>query len=119
MQLSITACHDQQSGIRLAIVGAVHGVAAGRVRSVLAHLITVTRPDLLRVDLAGVSWLDEAGLTALVWGYAAAIDYGSTFRVINSQGRVRRVLRATGTLDVLADSDDLGALLIAVLLSSR
>jgi Low affinity iron permease len=111
MELSITACHDQQPGTRLAIVGTVQGVAAGRVRSVLAHL-TVTRP-------AGVSWLDEAGLTALVWGYAAAIDYGSTYRVINSQGRVRRVLRATGTLDVLADSDDLGALLVAVLLSTR
>jgi anti-anti-sigma factor len=119
MELSITACHDQQTGIRLAIVGAVQGTAAGRVRSALAHLITVTRPDLLRVDLAGVSWLDEAGLSALVWGYAAAIDYGSTYRVINSRGDVRHLLRATGILDVLTDSDDLGALLIAVLLSTR
>jgi anti-anti-sigma regulatory factor len=119
MELSITVCHDQEPGIRLAIVGAVQGVAAGRVRSTLAHLITVTRPDLLRVDLAGVSWLDEAGLSSLVWGYAAAIDYGSTYRVINSRGDVRHLLQATGTVDVLADSDDLGALLIAVLLATR
>jgi hypothetical protein len=48
MELSITACHGPQPGIRLAIVGAVQGVAASRVRSVLAHLITVTRPELLR-----------------------------------------------------------------------
>jgi hypothetical protein len=64
--------------------------------------------------VAGRGGLDRVGV-----GAAAAVDYGSTYRVINSQGRVRRLLRATGTLEVLADSDDLGALLTAVLVPTR
>ena len=49
-------------------------------------------------------------------GYVAAIQHGTSYRVVGAHGSVRHVLQRTGMSDVLADSDDLGALMVAVLL---
>jgi hypothetical protein len=50
-----------------------------------------------------------------VAGYVTATDYGTTYRVLNAHGSARHTLQTTATIDVLADSNDLGALLLAVL----
>ncbi|WP_329064321.1 hypothetical protein [Amycolatopsis sp. NBC_01480] len=59
--------------------------------------------------------LNLSGVHALIAGYAAAIDYGTSYHVRHAPGPVRHVLQATGTMDLLSDSDDLGALVLAVL----
>jgi anti-anti-sigma regulatory factor len=63
-----------------------------------------------------VSCLSGAGLAALVCGYVAAIDYGTWYRIVNAHHDVRRVIEASGMLDMLTESDDIGALLLALLL---
>jgi anti-anti-sigma regulatory factor len=78
-------------------------------------VILVERPDTLLINLQDVSGFSLAGLHALLTGYVTAIDYGTSYRVRHAHGQVRDVLRATGTKEVLADSNDLGALLLAVL----
>jgi anti-anti-sigma factor len=53
------------------------------------------------VDLADVSFLDCAGVGALVAGRVTAVRKAKRFDVVNASGTVRRVLEATGTLDRL------------------
>ncbi len=48
-------------------------------------------------------------------GYVNAIEYGTTCRVVNAHDHVRKALQATSILEVLADSDDIGSLLLALL----
>lgn len=107
---------DDDATVWLDLVGDLCGVAAETLRAEVVQTIVVDLPDRLFVDLDSVSGLDMAGVTALMSGYLAAIDYGVWYRVAGAHGRVREVLHTTGTLDVLADSDDLGGLLLAVAL---
>lgn len=101
--------------VRLDLVGAFPGRGAERVGQMIAEAIVVNRPDKLIVDLDAVVSLSFAGVQALVSAYVTAIDFGTSYHVINAHGAVRRMLRDTGTLEVLADSEDLGALLLALL----
>jgi anti-anti-sigma regulatory factor len=77
----------------------------------------VDRPDELIIDLDAVVRLSTGTLAALICGYVTAIEYGTSYRVVNAHDEVRQAMQATGTLDMLADSEDTGALLLAVLLS--
>jgi hypothetical protein len=58
--------------------------------------------------------LDVNRTHALIAGYLSAIEHGTRYRALHARGAVRETLRATGTLDMLADGDDLSALLPAV-----
>jgi anti-anti-sigma regulatory factor len=81
----------------------------------LTALVEADPLDALLVDLDAVVALDVAAVTALMAGYAAAVEWGTVYRVQGSHDPVRCVLDDAGVLDVLADSDDLAALLVAVL----
>nr|CEL17553.1 hypothetical protein [Kibdelosporangium sp. MJ126-NF4]CTQ91221.1 hypothetical protein [Kibdelosporangium sp. MJ126-NF4] len=78
--------------------------------------IVVRLPDTFLINLRHASALGTAGVHALLSGYATAVDCGTRYRVLHAHGTVRATLQATGTLDLLTDSDDLGALLVAVLI---
>lgn len=84
----------------------------------LLEVIVVDRPDELIIDLDAVVRLSTAALAALICGYVAAIEYGTSYRVVNAHGEVRQAMQATGILDMLADSDDTRALLLALLLGN-
>jgi anti-anti-sigma regulatory factor len=101
--------------VQLDLVGDLRGSVVQPLRSTVVQTIVGDLPDQLLVRLDDVHEIDEAGVTALMSGYIAAIDYGTSYRVRGARGSVRRVLHATRTLDVLADSDDLAALLLSVL----
>jgi anti-anti-sigma regulatory factor len=111
----MTAQHGERAEIRVDVTGVLLGTAADRLRSALGHVITHDRPDHLHIDLSGVRSLGDSGLYALLWGYTTAIEYGTAYRVTGAHGAALAVLRTTGTLEVLADSDDLGALLLATI----
>jgi hypothetical protein len=61
-----------------------------------------------------VTCISTGGRAALVGGYSTAIEYATSHGVRDAHGEVGDAMRATGTLDKLADSDDAGALLLAV-----
>jgi anti-anti-sigma factor len=48
------------------------------------------------VDLARLSYLDSAGVAALVHGHRLADQHGRAYRVANATGIIERVLQVTG-----------------------
>lgn len=117
MAWSATQHRDGVRIIRLDLSGDLSGVAVEPLRLLVVHTISDDQPDELLINLDAVTALDAAGVEALISGYVTAIEHGSSYRVVNAHGAVRRVLNVTGTLDVLADSDDLGSLLLTALRS--
>jgi anti-anti-sigma factor len=113
---SCTTEHGDGSAVRLDLAGDLHGCATAQLRLRLVETIIIERPDELIIDLGALNGLSSAGLAALICGYVAAIDYGTSYRVVNARHDVRRVIEESGTLDMLADSDDVGSLLLALLL---
>jgi hypothetical protein len=63
-------------------------------------------PDLLDVDLGEVTFLDCAGIGALVGVRNAAVQAGRQMRVTHPQPIVRRILEVTGLLGVLTAPTD-------------
>ncbi|MFI5497388.1 STAS domain-containing protein [Actinoplanes sp. NPDC051859] len=53
---------------------------------------------VIRVDLAGVHFLDSSAIGALITGYKAAQACDTAFTVGGAQGYVRRVLDIAGVL---------------------
>ncbi|TDC37608.1 anti-sigma factor antagonist [Micromonospora sp. 15K316] len=54
------------------------------------------------VDLGEVTFLDSAGINALLTGRRFADDHRKPYRVTNAQGMVRQLLRLTGVWDHLS-----------------
>jgi anti-anti-sigma regulatory factor len=101
--------------LRVDVRGQVLGAAAADLRLLIVDVIVDRLPDSLLINLHQVTALSVAGVRGLVAGYITAIDNGTTYRVLNAHGQARRILQSTATIDVLADSNDLGSLLLAVL----
>ncbi|WP_229070217.1 STAS domain-containing protein [Actinoplanes sp. DH11] len=102
--------------VRVDLIGDVRSPAAPALGSILVQVVGTGLLDELVVGLHAVSGFDVAAVSALMAGYGAAVEHGTSYRVVGAHGRVRHVLQRTGMSDVLADSDDLGALILAVLL---
>jgi anti-anti-sigma factor len=113
---SRTTDHGGRSTVWLDLAGDLEGSAVTRLRLRLLETIIIERPDELIIDLGAVSYLSRAGLAVLIFGYVTAIDYGTGYRVVHAHHDVRRVIEASGTLDMLTDSDDIGALLLVLLI---
>ncbi|MCW6010900.1 STAS domain-containing protein [Micromonospora sp. CPCC 205371] len=98
-QLYITS---QPSAItaRVAVAGEIDLATTPVLRERLLRVLRDQRPDLLDVDVAGVTFLDCTGLGALVAVRNAAIRAGRQMRVSHPQPIVRRVLEVTGLLGV-------------------
>ncbi|WIV59153.1 STAS domain-containing protein [Amycolatopsis nalaikhensis] len=88
---------------------------AATLTALIIDTVAMELPTTLLIDLRHVTALDFAGLRALLAGYRAAVDHGTSYHLLHAEGPARDLLQATGTLDMLADSDDLGALMLAVL----
>jgi anti-anti-sigma factor len=87
--------------IRLAVAGEVDLSTSEALRHIIVNALTVDRVAELIVDLDAVTFMDSSAIAALVQGRATALEYGTTYRVINPCGRVHRVLHITGALDAL------------------
>jgi anti-anti-sigma factor len=103
------------ASVRLELAGDVRGAVAELLTPMIFDAIVADWADELHVDLDAVTYLDSAGVMALVCGYVAAVECGSVYRVVNARGQVLRTLEAIGVMEVLANSEDLGALVLALL----
>ena len=65
-------------------------------------VLPIFRPDVLVVDLAGVSVLDSAGIGALVSCWKLAQETGCVLRLRNPRPLAYAQLRLTGLLPVFA-----------------
>jgi anti-anti-sigma factor len=116
MIFSCTARRISDTAISLELAGELRGHDIWTLQKMISAAIADGLPDELVVDLDEVTFLGRDGHMVLVAGYIVAIEHGTRYRAINARGQVRSRLQATQTLDVLADSQDLGALVAAALL---
>jgi anti-anti-sigma factor len=99
-QLHIDTSYPSPATARVAVSGEVDLATADVLRDSLLGVLRDETPTMLGVDFAGVTFLDCAGISALVAVRNAAARTGRQLRITHAQPIVRRVLDLTGLLDV-------------------
>ena len=94
-------CRVEGSGERptLVLAGAMDLASADMLRTFFVQ--TAEQASGIEVDLEHVTFLDSAGIHALVVGRNTALAHGNTFVVTRMSEPVRSVLRVTGLLNAL------------------
>ena len=100
--LSISTAWPGPGSARVSLAGEIDLSTAQRLRSELLAVIVAAPPGAdVRVDLAGVTFVDATGIGVLIRANQAARRAGIGFAVANPTGVVRRiidVLDLAGTL---------------------
>ncbi|GAA2705934.1 hypothetical protein [Actinoplanes palleronii] len=94
--------------------GVLAGDAAENLKRVISEIVLREQVDELHVSLAEVSALGDSGVDALLAIYVLSVEHGVRYRVVDDAEHHRKALRWPLLLDVLADSDDIGALIFAL-----
>jgi anti-anti-sigma factor len=105
-QLHIDTTYPSPATARAAVVGEVDLATAQVLREGLLHVLRTRPPAVLDVDLSGVTFLDCAGIGALVAIHNAAVAGGCQMRVTGARPIVRRILDVTGLLSILTAPSD-------------
>jgi anti-anti-sigma factor len=95
---------DHRSGTELAatrisITGDIDRCTAYQVQQAVIQALRQQRPATIEVDLAGVSFVDSAGIRALVLSYADAHQVDCCLTLVNARPLVHRVLAIAGLCD--------------------
>ena len=90
--MSLTIQHRRKDGIE--ILDLAGQLTLGDGTGALREAIKKTGTDLL-VNLAGVAYLDSAGLGELVGSYASVTSKGKRMKLLNPQKRVDTLLQIT------------------------
>jgi anti-anti-sigma factor len=83
----------------MAVFGDLDAVTADRLQDAVADLLSRHRPRLISMDMAGVPFLDSAGIRALLRSAVAAEQVGSALTLAELRPTVYRVLQISGLLD--------------------
>ncbi|GHJ58859.1 hypothetical protein NOK12_13770 [Nocardioides sp. OK12] len=98
--LAVVATPVATGHARLVVTGELDLGSVPTLRDALARALPFAT-QCLDLDLAGVVFLDAAGLGALVWCQRRARAAGGECRVVASSAVVERLLHLTGTHDLL------------------
>jgi anti-anti-sigma factor len=102
MRFSLTR-HEREDGlVTVAPVGQVDLCAVGALGSAIQDATGNGRVDVV-IDLARATFLDCAGIGALIIGRNTAVSRGCGYTVVNPPREVRRVLELTGVLKALTE----------------
>jgi anti-sigma B factor antagonist len=101
----VTSTDEQDGKIVVSVGGDVDLVTSDELRQVLEDAVRVN--PHVEVDLAGLTFIDSSGLSALVEGHRAARDAGGVVVLRNPTPMLRRLLDIT-RLDSLLVVDDSG-----------
>ena len=88
------------------IAGDIDFAAKAALENQIAVQITSHHVTSVIVDITAVSFIDSAGIGALVACRRSADDTGKTLCVIGAQGRVADILNLTGVRQWLAGETD-------------
>jgi anti-anti-sigma factor len=102
MSFSLSRHQRDDRSVTLAPDGEVDLCVVDALGSAIRDTTGAGRVDVV-VDLARVTFLDCAGVGALVVGRNTARRRGCGYTVVNPQGQVRRVLELTGVLTALTE----------------
>jgi anti-anti-sigma factor len=104
-QLHIDTSWPSPAVARMVVVGEVDLATAHLLRDRVLDLLREQTPAVVDVDLAGVTFLDCTGISALV-AVRAALRAGGRMRVSHPQPIVRQVLDMTGLLGIFTAAID-------------
>jgi anti-anti-sigma factor len=95
--------------VQVSVTGEVDLATAHLLYGGLLSVLREYAPAVLVIDLAGVTFLDCAGLGALVGARNVAMKSGCQVRISHVRPIVRRMLEASGLLGVFALHDSIDA----------
>jgi len=81
------------------------GDGSGLVRNTVKDLLEGGHVNIL-LNLAGVTYLDSAGLGEMVGSYATVANKGGAIKILNPQGKVKDLLAITKLYTVFATFTD-------------
>lgn len=87
--------------VTIAVTGEIDMLTAPQLWAALTGTMDAYQPRSLIVDMAGVPFLDAAGMTALVRAYHHANRVGVDLGLINARRLVFRLLRAVDLVQLL------------------
>jgi anti-sigma B factor antagonist len=94
--------HDNQAGLtRLTVSGEIDVDTSEILSALIAEAAAQPGTTGVVIDLHQVSFLDAAGIRALLASRETAQQHGCTYHVANPRGLVRRALEITGVLQIL------------------
>jgi anti-sigma B factor antagonist len=97
--MSVTTARSDAGG-RISVAGEVDCSTAPQLTASLESLLSAAPAEVV-VDLTEVTFLDSAGLHALVTAHARAAGQGTRLRVLVATRAVERPIQVTGLWDVL------------------
>jgi anti-sigma B factor antagonist len=81
------------------------GADCGLIRGTIRDLIGQGRKQIL-LNLAGVSYIDSAGLGELVGSYASVTNLGGNLKLLNTQSKVNDLMQVTKLYTVFVNYTD-------------
>jgi anti-anti-sigma factor len=102
----LSSLTTQERTVTIALGGELDLAAVDEMRALFERALAVPEVAAIVVDLTGAEFVDSTALGALVGTHRRAEQQGATFRVVNVQPRVERLLAITGTLTLLTGAGD-------------
>jgi anti-anti-sigma factor len=88
-------------GPRVVVSGEVDALSADRLQEAVGDVLSDHRPRRIEIDFDGVTFVDSAGIRALVMCHAGAQQMDCRLTLTNPRRAVYRVLQITGLLEHL------------------
>ena len=89
--------------VTVIVVGHLDVRGSARLRDRVETLLA-TRPGSIAIDASGLTFVDSAGLAALLRvRHAVTREAGAAFRIVDPSPVLRRVVELTGFQELLAD----------------
>ncbi|WP_279635744.1 STAS domain-containing protein [Micromonospora inaquosa] len=101
----VTRHRETDHLLRLEVVGEIDMATADHVYAVVEATLAADHPTQLVIDLTAVTFLDCAGIRALISAQRAASDRATNLRVVGASRHIQRVLHLTGVQDLLAGTN--------------
>jgi anti-anti-sigma factor len=94
-------CGSEKNPARMVVSGEMDEVSAVQLQRAVVDVLRQHRPSCIEMDLQGVTFLDSAGIKALLVCHADGQQVGCRLQVIRPRRNVYRVLEITGLLEYL------------------
>lgn len=78
------------------LTGDIDHHSARKLRSELDNFVMTMQPDILIIDLTGISFMDSSGIGLIIGRYKLLKELGGRLEVKSPQPYIRRVLRLSG-----------------------
>jgi anti-sigma B factor antagonist len=99
--LDISAETSVDGSTHLVLTGEIDVSSTKMVRDAIGSAFRKRQADALVIDLENVTFIDSTGIAALISGRKLADVCHASYRVINANDLVQKVLEVTGTLGCL------------------